>query len=689
MVMINMNNPNTLIALAYIKTNDNPIIVFCNYILYLLTISPTQSLRADELGNNLKDKFGLDMPQSMLSSCIKILKREKKVKVLPDGGGYAIDQCQFDSKSFDETMFKLSEHEKKLLQSIVEFIDKKYQIKWTVEEAKKNLSYFLDEEGNGARLFLSDDQKNDEKKVSPSWYIGRYISSIYNQTDCIEKIFLEEIINGMMIYYGVYQTNNYQQDKNQKFKDTIFFLDTKLILRAMGFSQKEQVMVANELISLIKNDCDGKIGIFPQTLSEVKNALMDAYDNIKNNYEIDDFELKLWVELNPTKTSLLDVYSLSIEQILKEKFNVQIFEGVNWNDPINQYNVIDDQQIVKYIQKKYTNWRKGAISNDVDIIQQINIMRKGNYTVSYGGKDKLPIFVTSNKNLVYSFRDYVKNESEKKESSIWNIHFLPIISDDMLISRLWVPRAKKYTNLPTLTLAKYAYTAQLPTSNYFVKLKEVADGYKNSSNIDILDIDEERKKVLEDILVEKTHGDSENLTEEIVAMSADEFAKMQNISLINENLDLKKSKDNQEKIIENQNIQINKLYAEKFNNKIGFGRILIWTAKGWWIISTLLLAIIPIIVEEYSNINIIPFWISVPLPTIATILLSLLDKLTDIKDLQNFLVKKAVVYEWKKYVQNIKTKLLQETDADIEWIINYCLEHTSLFNKYKRFCTYR
>ena len=85
-----MQNPNTLVSLAYIKTNSNPLSVFCNYVLYLLLTAPDQSLRSDELKQKLADRFGLNMPQQMINNCIRILKRGGDVIQLPAGAGYSI-----------------------------------------------------------------------------------------------------------------------------------------------------------------------------------------------------------------------------------------------------------------------------------------------------------------------------------------------------------------------------------------------------------------------------------------------------------------------------------------------------------------------------------------------------------------------------------------------------------------------
>ena len=73
-VIFDMKNQNSLISLAYIKVSDNPLRVFCNYILYLLMKEPGKELRADILKDKLLQEFGLSMPQQLINNCVRILE---------------------------------------------------------------------------------------------------------------------------------------------------------------------------------------------------------------------------------------------------------------------------------------------------------------------------------------------------------------------------------------------------------------------------------------------------------------------------------------------------------------------------------------------------------------------------------------------------------------------------------------
>ena len=59
--------------------------------------------------------------------------------------------------------------------------------------------------------------------------------------------------------------------------------------------------------------------------------------------------------------------------------------------------------------------------------------------------------------LAYTFREYIS--SNEDEFSSGNTHNLPVISDNMLLYRIWLPFATEFTQLPSLTLSRFAYAA--------------------------------------------------------------------------------------------------------------------------------------------------------------------------------------------------------------------------------------
>lgn len=162
----------------------------------------------------------------------------------------------------------------------------------------------------------------------------------------------------------------------------------------------------------------------------------------------------------------MEGYAENIEALLKRELGIDSITTVDRNtENARNYN-IDVVGITDYIENK-CGWRRNAIYCDAEIINQINILRKGDYSQPYGGKAKLPVFVTSNSKLAYTFRDYIFSYANKDRR--WSSHALPVISDNMLLYRIWLPFAAEFAKLPSLTLSRFAYAAQSEGVVFFEK----------------------------------------------------------------------------------------------------------------------------------------------------------------------------------------------------------------------------
>ena len=402
---------------------------------------------------------------------------------------------------------------------------------------------------------------------------------------------------------------------------------------------------------------------------------------------IDDDELQIYSELNPTGASLLLEASTSVEERLKSEFGILLCDDIEWNSPITRKNVIATTEIANYIKDKHKLWRAGTVDYDVEIINQINILRRSDYTVRYGGKNKLPVFITTNTNLVFTFRDYVSGAIEADPLSKWNIHALPIITDNMLLFRLWVPYAKKYTNLPALTLARYAYAAQNPNTQFFEKLRDTASKYGQERSITWFDLTEIRRQKLEDIIITRTNGVVDEITEDVVAFGIDELIKMEEISLHNEVRDLKLAVEERNSDIAQRDFKIVELYAKPFVNKLGWKRFVILSAKIWWLLAMALLYVGTSLINAYIGDYVAEPLLVGAIPGVFTFLLWILDKLSDKRDWHNFALKFAVKYVWNKYASKITRAISSEDMSYRKEVLEYCLSHTPMLERHKNYCT--
>ncbi|MDE6014942.1 MAG: hypothetical protein K2H41_04425, partial [Acetatifactor sp.] len=238
---IDMQNENALIALAYIKESDNPLQVFCNYIIICLRKANNNVLRYDELSLELQKNTGLKMSVQMIKMCCNILIKNKIISKLPHGAGYKLIDFHYNIGDFETQKSLLQTKENEIINGLIEYV-KEYNLEWDYELARDYLTDFLLYKENAATIFTTNKIKTvtEENRIKPTWYVGKYITNIINESSDLLS-YLIDIVNGLMIYIGVYEAQDYSQNYNQKFNGTKFFLDTKLILRLMGYSWKLEI----------------------------------------------------------------------------------------------------------------------------------------------------------------------------------------------------------------------------------------------------------------------------------------------------------------------------------------------------------------------------------------------------------------------------------------------------------------
>ena len=682
-----MGTENTLVALAYVKETENPMEVFCNYVVICLLKSPDKKLRHDELCTSIEDLFGIKMPQHMIKMFCKILEKQKRIIRLPQGAGYECRDEEFDLNAYEEKKTQLIQKEWVLTNGLLNLAED-YNLSWTYDEAKNYLTDFLIVRENAVKLFSPKQIEEIERNnyVPNEWYVAKYISYILERNDGRCE-YLLDIVNGLMIYLGVYETNDYYQDCAQKFKGTDFYLDTKLVLRILGYSWNLEIESARELADLIQKDYGGNICVFDHTIGEIESALHNASEYLEKNEIILDNELRIYTELNTCSAYDMKLHSNSVRENIK-KFGFKIIEETNWSDKDVQKWNLDEEQLKQYIMEKHPKWKERAIDNDICSINNINILRKGNYSVKYGGRKKLPVFITTNTALVWRMRDYINlYGTQDKSVASWKANALPIITDNMLMCRLWLPRAKANLTIPAMTLARNAYAAQQVNSDFFEKIRNTAEELKNKHNVDVINVSTIRKEKFEEVLIKNTAGDINEMTVEVLATSMDEVIRLETISLNETIEELRNQNNDQIATIQKGRENTIKSAVQRFKGKVGLGKLYIHLAKYYWLIVAIIFAIISVMlgnIKGSSFIGAVSFTGTFYL--LLTIINKVLEKVFSRASWGEMILASVVKNTWKKYSHRIKDELLEfEKELEPE-ILRACLEEDAVLSQYQRYC---
>lgn len=686
--VVDIMNRNSLVALAYIKESANPISIFCNYILYCLEVSPNKTLRRDELVENIESEFGLHLSPHFLLVCCRILRKEKKIIIQSDSATYCVHNSTFDVANFNIQRELFRSKENGLINGLVQHAAELKQ-SWTYDEARGHLSSFLVTRQNAARLFTHGDVNSvdRENKIHPEWYVAKYITKVLEREND-EAEYLTDVVKGLMIYIGAHQFQDFEAEKNQKFRGTNFFIDTRLLLRAMGFSWKLEVDAANELIGLIANSYNGRICAFEHTIKEIEIALSVASDELKSGKQISNLELRVFAAVNKCDAFDFEIYSNGARNKIENELKCDIKQSLDWDDENTRKYNLDWESLTKYIRDRYPMWKPRAISNDISALNSINIYRKGNYAVRFGGKDNLPIFITSSFSLVDAVRQYTLDHGGSDTDTIqWKVDALPVVSDNMIMSRLWLPKAASLSAIPTLTIARNAYAAQQASPDFYEKLRVSSRELESKHNINISSQAEVWRNKLDEIIIKNTSGNVEDITPEVIASSVEELVALKTIALQNENSVLREKDEDNILTIKTQQQQIIQSATIRLKNRIGIRRGVIYLTEKWWIINAMVwggVSVLLILLRGNPHVvDMRYFWL---LFAVMSISVKAIEKLLDKALITNILLSKSVPYVWSAYAKRVKGSLFGAEKVVEKEILQSCLNETPLFYKHIKHC---
>ena len=678
---INMSNNNSFIALSFIRETENPYELFCKYIEYCLSKEKNNSLTYDKLILSFKNNSGLNIPNYIFSHCLKIMFSNKSIIKTNNDAYYTLIKKSIDVTEF-ETRKKILENQNlTLINNLIEFVNNDFNKKWDYAKAQNRFSNFLLAGDNAYSIFVEQSNDCSYDKSSDEWIIQSYVKSLQDKKDVFYN-YLIDVINGLTIYMGTLYTD--PNEKSLKINDTDFYLDTKLVLRYLGYSTEIYSQSIKQLVDIIKCNYGGNICVFEHTVSEVGSALYNAHVALKNNQDIYDDELRFYQKLNNIDSDDLRIYSESVQYELEQN-DIRIQKRIQWEDDSCWINSINEDLLFNEIKKHRKIYKKTSIDNDVNAMNQINMLRNGDYSIHFGGDNKLPIFVTSNTLLVKNVKDFILKDIEEDSSSTWKIGKMPIISDTALMCKLWANSKEKNVNIPELLFSKNAHSILAYDDAFFSNLKERSVQLKEKYKFKVLNLPNERLEKIEKLIIKNNDGNIEELGDDELYFTIEESYKVDKMVLESKVLIQSEIIEEKNNIITNKDEtiifkdrQLIVAYSQKYINKLGFNILLIWLGKYWWVASTAIFALISSFCFPKLNItNNMHFFIKIIfiiLPVLAVIILEIIKKYMEKKE--------NIVEEWclKKardnYVDKISNKLSPEEQIFKCEILDYCIEHS-------------
>lgn len=640
-VVINMRNPNALIAMAQVAQNaNNPYEAFCEYIKYCVFSNVSSIMTLSEIRTAVGKEFGLYIPHNVLMKCLSYIQ---------DEGVITFDTHQikragsFDTEAFDRDREAYRATELAIIQAMMQYASK-YSREWTAEHTRELLIKVLDRNGLAYDIFLHEGSSTngahqptineremaemlpDNEEIEPDdiatqplftdeYFVGKFIEETL-AGDTVQKDYLIKICEGLMLCVGTYQLPSTDTNgRAPQINGTKFFFDTKLLLRFLGCASEAAVSAAAELVALIQN-AGGRIYYYPQTLQEMERAFENAAKSLSYGYPPTDDEMRLYAIRIQNNPAIITAKKASLTSELANA-NIHLAPHETFTDNERIRFGFDQGDLQQYMRSNLP-WDPQVIDNDALAIWETHMRRQGNYSEYCGTGAQLPVFVTTNSRLIGIALKFREDRSGTTALYGWKENRLPVITDIRLTCRLWSP-ADHSERMSLLYLTANAVAAKRPTKRYLNSIREFAIQLgKQAPEYSEICLPAYFDDVVTDTILKYTMGEEEKLDINSFATSIAELSEWKAKEQEEITNQVIAERDGVSDELKNQTQSIIDGAVESGRKLLGWRKLALWLVVKWPVTVTVIFSAITAGISLIIG-NWHPMW-AIALPTVLKII---------------------------------------------------------------------
>ncbi|MBO3089957.1 hypothetical protein [Cellulomonas dongxiuzhuiae] len=265
---------------------------------------------------------------------------------------------------------------------------------------------------------------------SPDFAIASFISDALASDPTITS-YIEDLVKGSMLSSAVYLSESGPLDR--RFEKTVLYLDTPLLLKAIGHEGAAAQEATLELVSAARSN-GATIAVFDHSVKEARNVLGAAEQAIRNTRTPDSVRgvLAHYFELRARPADLLTAIA-RLEGDIRAA-GVQIVSPPAYNSRLT----VDESGLEKALVEGVRYPRPAAARYDMKSVAAVHALRSGRDVDQI--ERTRAMLVTNNDALVAVSARYFK---EHERTSL-----PPAVLDHDLATRLWLKSPTAAPNLP-------------------------------------------------------------------------------------------------------------------------------------------------------------------------------------------------------------------------------------------------
>lgn len=357
-----------------------------------------------------------------------------------------------------------------VISKLKEFCAKKGKT-WTDEEAGEALLSYLNQYAIQCLNVAVRSTVLAPAQLTPrhsAYWVNAFIRDV-QESDEESFNYLTTVVKGSMLTNAIYCPDLDQLGR--KFKKTAFYLDTKFVLRLLGYEGPLAQAPCGELVALLKSE-GGQLFVFEQTRDEIRRVLDWCGRTLGGIRPANTAHRPVLDHFLATgrKESDIILYSEQLEASIL-KLGITITPGPH---RVPRYQ-IDELKLATAIDEALHYRSEWAREHDVACIAAIFMLRAGRNPIAF--EDTPAVFVTTNTVFAKTVFQFAQRDDYP--------HRTPAcVGDYDLTNLVWVKRPLAAPDLPRKQIMANCYAALEPSHDLWEKYVTEVDKLRESGEID-------------------------------------------------------------------------------------------------------------------------------------------------------------------------------------------------------------
>lgn len=451
----------SLTSLAILKVNwddkgHDYVENFVPFVVEALKAAPQDQISVTEVQVYIRQNFGLLIPQGALNTLLR--RAERRGYVRWEHRVCVRNNTSLDS-NFERTRSNVRRQQEALISKLIQYCQDQHGITWSLAESEEALLSHLQNacipiliaSVDGCAIPLS------QRKVPHAEYVISAFVIHLHKSDPEGFTFLETVLKGSMLANALILPDI--SKTNKKFKNLSVYLDTKVILRALGLEGENLQAYCEEFLALLY-ESNINLYCFDITLDELRGILDAAQCALKDTNFVARSGFLVYEHFvsKGLRASDVELIIADLERSIK-KLHVR----VKASPPHAVELGLNEEHLSKIIKEELPFQRLEAQRHDIDCLTAIHRLRKAQVRSEIETCDY--VFVTTNNSLATASAKFCAEEYERST--------VPLCVNDYTLATLaWVKNPTIAADFSRNRLIADSYAALQPSSQLWKKYSD-------------------------------------------------------------------------------------------------------------------------------------------------------------------------------------------------------------------------